>query len=193
MRYNTKNFCSAGIFKACASSRHFKPKSRKRKTYAQRKVIFVIKRSGSQLTKEDTLGQKCALLHVAENKSGILKSELLLYYLFTWLLLCIYFIILFIHLFDKFSAWPLNGENFTPAHAVLIMLTCREVSIKCPFFTVPGVIFCRPAMKLTTLIPISWEKGPTLARGSASDICTMYKRCNNNYYTQKQEIKNLCD
>ena len=37
--------------------------------------MFVIKRSGSHLTKEDTLGQKGAFSDVAENKSGIQKSE----------------------------------------------------------------------------------------------------------------------
>ena len=52
------------------------PKASDRKhNYVQRKAVFAIKKSGSQLTREDTLGQKGAFSDVAENKSGIQKSK----------------------------------------------------------------------------------------------------------------------
>ena len=59
-------------FKGAPSQRAY---SIRQKTYVQRKAVFVIKRSGNQLTKEDTLGQKGAFLDVTEKKSEIQKSE----------------------------------------------------------------------------------------------------------------------
>ena len=45
--------------------------AKKHSTDVQRKAIFITKRSGSQLTKEDTLGPKRAFLDIAKNKSSL--------------------------------------------------------------------------------------------------------------------------
>ena len=66
IQYSTENLYSTGILGMAKFKGASSQKTITQKTYVQRKAIFVIKRSGSQLTKEDTLGQKGACLGVAE-------------------------------------------------------------------------------------------------------------------------------
>ena len=74
-KYNySKNFYSAGIL-GVAKFKALQAKKHKTENICPEEAVFVIKRSGSQLTKEDSLRQKCEFLDVAENKSGIQRSE----------------------------------------------------------------------------------------------------------------------
>ena len=66
---------TAPVSSAWPSSKALQAKKHKTETYVRRKTIFVIKRSGRQLTKEDKLDRKGAFLDVAENKSRIQKSK----------------------------------------------------------------------------------------------------------------------
>ena len=83
MQYNTKNFYTAQVSSARPGSKALPAKEHKTENvyHVQRKAIFVIKRSGSQLTKKHTIGQKRTFLDVAESKSGIQKSGYIYIYI----------------------------------------------------------------------------------------------------------------
>ena len=65
----------AAVSSAWPSSKALQAKRHETENKCPEESRIVIKRSGSQLTKEDMLGQRGPFWDFAENKSGIQKSE----------------------------------------------------------------------------------------------------------------------
>ena len=75
IQYNTKNFYISGILCEAKFKGAFKPPSIRQKTHVQRKATFVIKRSGSQLTKENTPSQKVRFYTLPKTSQGFRRRN----------------------------------------------------------------------------------------------------------------------